>query len=292
VLYRSYLWAIGLPGLVFFLVHGRSLPVLVAVGIIGGSVLAWQALDRVVSMSTPEKAWTDAIRKLSSDPRAVGRWFPYLNRGAVYADQNLFDLAMVDFDQSSRLGDLGMGAANLGSILATKGRYREALAAFDRAEKEGYNLYNLPFQRGLALMALGNVKSAYVQFQKADAMSPPSPTRELALLHLGRAALQMQKPDDAIAALTRLLEIRPGDGEARYYLGMALLMKKDYEHALPPLDAVVNQAPTRRAYYARALANYGLGRRAQALSDIDNAIRLGNSDPHLQEWRTKILGLP
>src|SRR4029079_14057514 len=76
VLYRSYLWAIGIPGLVFCLVHGTSGRVLLCGlclcapgrvvrgggGVVGG-LLCWQSLDRVLSMESAEHVWTDAIRK-------------------------------------------------------------------------------------------------------------------------------------------------------------------------------------------------------------------------------------
>jgi protein O-mannosyl-transferase len=76
VLYRSYLWAIGIPGLVFTLAHGPSGRAMLAIGVIVGSLFAWQAIDRVLSLQNAETAWTDAIAKLPDDRRAVGRWFP------------------------------------------------------------------------------------------------------------------------------------------------------------------------------------------------------------------------
>jgi len=126
-------------------------------GLVVCVLLVWQALDRVLTMESTERLWTDAIEKLPDDPRAVGRWFPYLNRGADYVEHDRFDFAMRDFERSAALGDLGMGTFNIGSLLSAAGKQQQALAAFDRAEKEGYNLYNLPLQRGLALAALGDV---------------------------------------------------------------------------------------------------------------------------------------
>jgi len=90
VLYRSYLWAIGVPGIVFVFLHGTSPRALAVVGTIVALLFAWQAIERVVSLATPETAWTDAIKKLPEDPRAVGRWFPYLTRGSYYADHDRF----------------------------------------------------------------------------------------------------------------------------------------------------------------------------------------------------------
>jgi tetratricopeptide (TPR) repeat protein len=292
VLYRSYLWAIGIPGIVFLLVHGPSWRVLLATGAIVGGLLVWQAVDRVLSLENAEVAWTDAIAKLSNDPRAVGRWFPYLNRGAIYADSDSFDLALHDFEASAALGDRGMGAFNMGAILSAKGRQAQALAAFDRAEKDGYALYNLPFQRGLALAALNRPEEALRQFERTREMNPPSPAREITLLQLGRVALQLGRRQEGVAALEELVKLQPRNAEASYLLGMGYVMSGEPARAVPVLDASIAAQPSGRAHYARALANYGLKRKADALADIENAIRIGPDNANLQQWRAKILAMP
>jgi len=292
VLYRSYLWAIGIPGLVFLLVHGPSARALLATGLAVGALFAWQSLDRVLSLENPEAAWTDAIAKLPDDPRSVGRWFPYLNRGSAYADSDSFELALRDFEVSAALGDRGMGSFNMGAILAAKGSSQRALEAFDRAEKQGYDLYNLPFQRGLALLALKRPEEALRQFELARAKNPPSPTREITLLHVGRTAMQLGRREEALSALEELVKAEPANREGRYLLSMACIMTGQPERARAILDRLLMEDASGRAFYARALANYGLNRKAQALADIENAIRLGPDNANLQAWRAKILALP
>jgi len=291
-LYRSYLWAIGVPGIVFLAVHGPPGRVLIAIGVVLGALLGWQASDRVLSLATAESAWTDAIGKLPDDPRAVGRWFPYLNRGGAYVDQGLFNLALRDFEASAALGDQGMGLFNAGSVLSAQGKQKEALAAFDRAEKEGYNLYNLPFQRGLALMALGRTEDAYDQFFKVISGTPSREIRAIALLQLGKAALQLRRRDQAVMALQSLVDLDPASKEGRYLLGLAYVMKGDPQRARDTLDSLLMHEPSARAYYARAMANYALRRKADALSDIDNAVRLAGDNPGLREWKAKIEAMP
>jgi tetratricopeptide (TPR) repeat protein len=232
--------------------------------------------------------WSDAITKLAQDPRSVGRWFPYLNRGAAYVDANRFNLAMQDFEISSKLGDMGAGLFNRGSLYAANGEHANALASFTLAEREGYNLYNLPFQRALSLAAMGQGPAAYEELKRARAMNPPSPTRELILLHMGRLAMQLGRPDEAVALLDQLLTAEPDNAEARYNLAMALVMKKDFERARTVADQVVAEGDGARARYVRALAAYGLGRKEPALADIEAAIRAGGQNPHLLEWRAKI----
>ena len=292
VLYRSYLWAIGVPGVVFFLVHGPAPRVLLGIGIAIGSLLAWQSLDRVFSMGTAESVWTDAIEKLPRDPRSVGRWFPYLNRGAAYVDRDEFKLAMRDFEISAALGDMGIGAFNMGAVFLATNAPARALTAFDRAEKEGYNLYNLPFQRGMALMALGKPADAYRQFALTQQMKPPSPTREILWLQMGRSAMQLGKHDEAIANIEKLLAVDPRNKEARYLQAMAYVSKGDAARSRELLDKWLAEGENGPGLYARAMANYGLKRKAEALSDIEGAMRLGLDNPTVRQWKARIQAMP
>ncbi|QJR16533.1 tetratricopeptide repeat protein [Usitatibacter palustris] len=291
VLYRSYIWAIALPGLVIAFAHGASGRALLAIGSILGVLLIWQSLDRVYSLATPERAWSDAIAKLPDDPRSVGRWFPYLNRGADRFERDQLALAQRDFETSAALGDLGMGAMNLGSLLSSKGKHAQALAAFNLAERQGYNLYNLSFQRGLAFQALNRAPDAYREFTAARASNAPSPTRELIDLQLGRSAMHLGKTDEAISLFEGLVAKEPANREARYNLGMAYVAKGSAQRAVEVLDKLIAEDANGRAYYARALANYALKRKKEALEDIGNAMRIIGATPHLQEWQVKIQAL-
>lgn len=292
VLYRSYLWAIGVPGIVFFFVHGFPLRVSMAIGLVVGSLLGAGALERVFSLSTPERAYTDAIEKLPDDPRSVGRWFPYLNRGNVYFELEQYALAERDFEASSALGDGGLGTFNVGALRLRAGKPREALVAFDKAEKQGYDLFNLPFQRGMALVALGGIPQAHAQFTKAMGMNPTSPIREILLLQLGRTAVQLGKRDEAIAHLEALLAVQPAHREGRFVLSMALISKGEHARAAALLDGMLAEAPNPSAFYARAMANHGLKRKPQATADIENAIRLGLDNPVIREWQARIRAMP
>lgn len=288
VLYRSYLWAIGIPGLVVIALHGSPGRALFVVGLVAGAFLAWQSLDRVFSMSSPERAWTDAIRKLPDDPRSVGRWFPYLNRGVARVDNRQYNLAMQDFDASSRLGDMGAGLFNRGSLYAANGEHLNALVSFDAAERAGYRLYNLYMQRGMSLLALGRADEAYGWLVRTYLMNPPSPTREILLANLGRTALQLGRHVEAAGQLRQLLDVEPGNADARFHLAMALVTGKDYQGALREIELLPKDKASSRTNYARALAHYGLGQKAEALADIDAAIRAGPDTPHLREWRARI----
>jgi tetratricopeptide (TPR) repeat protein len=292
VLYRSYLWAIGIPGIVFVLAHGAPGRLLLAAGVAIAALYAWQGLDRIASLATPERAWSDAIEKLPQDPRAVGRWFPYLNRGADAVDRNDFKAAVRDFEKSASLGDLGMGSFNMGAVLALAGQHEQALAAFSLAERQGYDLFNLPFQRGLSLAALGRARDAYVQFQAAARLNPESPTRELVWLNLGRMALQLGLPGEARGPLEALVVHEPAHREGRYLLAMARIGTGEAGGALPLLDALLNEDPKASVHYARALAFHALKRKAEAMAEIDRALVLDPGNPALAQWQARIRAMP
>lgn len=292
VLYRSYLWAIGVPGLAFILLHGPAPRIMAIIAAVLAGFLGFQALDRVVSLSSPERVYTDAIAKLPDDPRAVGRWFPYLNRGNIYFEQERFDLAVRDFEASAALGDRGFGTYNVGSIRLLQGKPQEAIAAFDSAEKQGYKLPNLPFQRGMALANLGRPAEAVAQFQAALAMNPMDKDLEGIRLYMGRALLQLGKPAESAPYLEALLAVNPDHAEARYVLGMARIAMRENARAIETLNPLFAGRPMPAAYYARALAYHGLNRKAEAMADIDAAIRMGLDNPNTRQWQAKIRAMP
>ncbi|MBL0141893.1 MAG: tetratricopeptide repeat protein [Betaproteobacteria bacterium] len=292
VLYRSYLWAIGVPGVAFMFLHGATPRVTGIVATVLAAFLGYQALDRIISMSSPERVYSDAIAKLPDDPRAVGRWFPYLNRGNIYFEREQFDLATRDFESSARLGDGGFGTYNVGSIRLLQGKPQEALLAFNDAERQGYNLSNLPFQRGMALLNLGKPEEANAQFDAALKLNPSGEDLEGLRLYHGRASLQLGRPAEAVAYLEPLLAVNPQHAEGRYVLGMARIALGDNARALETLGPLFAQRPPPSAYYARALAYHGLKRKAQALADIDAAIKLGLDNPNTRQWQAKIRAMP
>jgi hypothetical protein len=221
VLYRSYLWAIGVSGHRVRFLHGTSPRALAVVGTIVALLFAWQAIERVVSLATPETAWTDAIKKLPEIRVPLAGGFPTSTAAAT---------TPITTGSSSRYGTSrfpprsatsASRSFNVGSMLNATGKPQQALQMFAAAEKQGYDLYNMPFQRGLAYAKLGKIAEAEHEFTVAMAMNPPSPAREILMLQLGRAALQAGHPDAAISNLQSFLTKEPRHGEARYLLAMA-----------------------------------------------------------------------
>jgi hypothetical protein len=71
---------------------------------------------------------------------------------------------------------------------------------------------------------------------------------------------------------------------------MAYVARQEPARALAVLDAL-GPAPGGPAHYARAVASYGLGRKADAMREIDAAIRLDPRNALLRDWQAKIAAM-
>ena len=292
VLYRSYLWGIGIPGVVFLLLHGFSGRVLAGISVVLATLLAWQSLDRVFSMSTPERLYSDAIAKVPNDPRSVGRWFPYLNRGNIYFDAKQYQLAERDFRASAALGDGGQGIFNVGSLRLREGDANAALRHFDDAERQGYTGFNVTMQRGNALAALGKPADAYAQLQAAMAMNPTAEARTLMTQQMGRLAFQLGRHDEAIAHAKAILGEDKRNREAGYLMATSLIAKREFDTAARLLSIMIAEAPAGGLHLSRAMALFGLQQKAAAKADIEAALRLGLDNPAVRDWQKKIEAMP
>lgn len=82
----------------------------------------------------------------------------------------------------------------------------------------------------------GDPETARGWFQAAAELDPEL---EIAHLCLGLAHLDLGEPDDAVEALTRAVELNPGNGTARYHLARAYAMQGDVERASVAVGSLV-----------------------------------------------------
>lgn len=292
VLYRSYLWAIGMPGLVFFLFHGMPRQALIVVGVVLSALFVFAGLERVRSMSTTERVWTDVIEKLPDDPRAVGRWFPYLNRGHVYLERGLDRHAIKDFTMSSRLGDGGFGLYNIGALLYSSGQYAQSLSVLDQAAAQGYALASLDYQRGITLLALNDYTRARDAFTHAMEKKPEKNERLEILIMRARAEMELGEINQARQDLTKVLRQMPENKKAQLSMGMLHVKTGQYQLAHDLFSALLLKDTHASLFHGRAMANHGLKRKAAALADIDRALELAPTEPGFRDWREKIMAMP
>lgn len=298
VLYRSYLWAIGFPGLIAVALTGFKPRTIYVFGLMVSILFSLLALERVMSLKTEYSAWSDAAEKidLKAPANAVGRWRPYLNLGAYHLDRGSLAQAAKDFATAEALGDLhGAARFNTGVVMQKQNKHAEALAAFAEAEKRGYTEHSLYYHRGESYFAQGNFALAYQNLtQSLDALAKKDPSPDTAKL---QQALQMRRAEAAIGAnhydvaisdFTALLQTSPANQRLLLGLGMAQVGKGDSRSALALFDKLIASAPSAPAYYGRAMAYHTAGQQANSLKDLDQAIALDPRNPRYPQVRALV----
>jgi tetratricopeptide (TPR) repeat protein len=88
--------------------------------------------------------------------------------------------------------------------------------------------------------------------------------------------------DKAAAAYSAIVERRPNDGRAHYYLGYSLLNGGSAQRALTEFQRAVElrQFPVFSTYYIAA-AHAALGEKEQALTTLEQAVKMGFSDQEM-----------
>ena len=72
---------------------------------------------------------------------------------------------------------------------------------------------------------------------------------------------------------------------------MAYLNAGDLAAAQDLFSGLLSVLQDGPAYYGRAVANYRLKKKAEALSDIENARRIGPDNEAVRDWEAKIRAL-
>ena len=294
VLYRSYLWATTLPGLLAILLTGFQARTIYAVGAVLGLVLGALALERNLSLRDDVTVWSDAAEKIDfkAPANAVGRSRPFLNLGVHYLEKKMMDQAARNMSIAQTFGDLGElgGSAlfNSGVILQLKRQDAAALQTFSAAEARGYSRHPLHYHRGESLAATGQWAAAYKSFSTALELAEKDPTeKQLLLMRVRRVEIAMaaQMYDEAIRDFQALQRMSPNDPRFRLGLGMAYVGKNDTQAAIKVFDQLIASNASAPVYYGRALAYHQAGQQAASLRDLDQAIKLQPNNPQYIRMR-------
>ncbi|HEX6536525.1 MAG TPA: VWA domain-containing protein [Gemmatimonadaceae bacterium] len=116
------------------------------------------------------------------------------------------------------------------------GQYREAVAAYQRAIRDGNDSPRLEYNLGTALLAAGQPDDAIAALERAAQMAKDADLRYRALFNLGLVYLQqgrVAKGSDAEQALAsavdaykRALRLRPGEHDAKWNYELANRQRK------------------------------------------------------------------
>lgn len=293
VLYRSYLWAIALPGLIALMLVGMKPKTLYLICFLVSAVLIALSLERVHRFRTPLSVWTDAVEKIAADApdNAVGRWRPLLNRANYYLEHDMLQLAYADFVRAEALGELrGTSSFGLGVTLQQMKRLPEALAAFQRAEQRGTRDGGLYYHRGATLAALGRHNEAVDDLALAIEKSSDPKVRNDARVRRGDSAMTVRRFDIAVHEYGEVVNSDPAHYEVKLGLAIALLGQKDLDKAGELLERLIAEREHDAAFYGRALLRSMRGQTADALADLDRAIALNPRHPGYPQLRAQIAG--
>lgn len=216
--------------------HPRTLDIVLALS---------QALLQVDSLQQAEYLVLQAREFAGSDPRV------YTMLGDLYYRQRVYELARQNYEYALRLDSL-----------QSQPRIRLAEVYFRLAQREtDPELANHYYRRSL---------------QQWDAITRLDSTNARAFYEKGRLFFFARRYEEAAAALSRFVQLRPGGSLGRWYLAQALVELQRCTEALPHLEQVAQELDTARpralllqarclfeeARYAETVRAYG-----QLLSD-------------------------
>ncbi len=282
VLYRSYLWAPMLCALLALILTSLQPRTIYSVGLVLAVLLSALSWERVQSLHDTNSAWSDAVDKvnLRAPASAVGRWRPYINRGAYYLEREAAQDALRDFDMAIQLGEpMGSAQMNRAVALQLMNRHAETLKALTAAESMGFKKRALYYHRAVSQAALRQYKAAFDNYTKALAGPQPDDVRRLTQLERAQVALPAKQYKAAIADLKTLLAHQPDNDKLKLGLGMAYLGNNQLAEALSTFDDILARQPLAAAHFGRAQVLMRQGDKPAALQAAQQAAMLEPRHP-------------
>jgi Tfp pilus assembly protein PilF len=168
---------------------------------------------------------------------------------------------------------------NLGVALEKLGKYNEAIANYEAAQKFNENEPAPYLNTGLALMLSGRAPQAIAPLRRAVALRPASP---VPLYHLSRALLETGQLDESDTQVRKALTLSPSAGMAaslHMQIGMAAYIRKDDQAALASFDEALRLDPKYWLAHKNAGISLGnLGRNREAIERFEIYLRAYPAD--------------
>jgi tetratricopeptide (TPR) repeat protein len=274
VLYRSYLWALGLPLLLSPLLVWLGPKSAIVLGGIGACILVPLSVDRVQSLRDAGSAWADAAAKvdLRAGPEAVGRWRPLVNHGNHQLQSGAIDLALIEYGKAQSLGDRNWVIDfQLGLALAAKGQLDRAIDALERAETGGgskTNFHLVSFHRGLTLSKAGRCEEAMPLLESVLPKLGDQEARVAAMGSVAQCRVRLGDARGAVGVYREIVSAYPGERSAQIGLAMALFKSGDKDAAMEALDQALKEGDTADVRTARAILLRETGQVAEAAAEV------------------------
>jgi Flp pilus assembly protein TadD len=183
------------------------------------------------------------------------------------------DAAIACYRKAAELDpELATAHANLGLVMAGKGRLEDAVACYRKAVTLDPKSAGAHNGLGAVLHDRGQADDAIACYHKAIALDP-----DLATAHynLGNALKSTGRLDEAIACYEKAVALDPKFAMAHTNLGVALSRKGRVEEAVACYQRAISSDPKNpTAHYSLGLARAGQGQLDEATACYREAIRL------------------
>ena len=173
-----------------------------------------------------------------------------------------------------------LSATMLGSLLATEGKYDQAIEYYREALRYSPGFPEAHFYLGNAYDQQGRLAAAMAEYEQAIWYQPIS---EQAHIRLGVALAKQQKPEQAAAHYYAALKLNPESAVAHNNLAKLLHSQGRLDEAMQHYEAALRLDPK----LAQAHNNLGVlllqkGRVAEGVAQLREALRLKPGDPEAQ----------
>lgn len=181
--------------------------------------------------------------------------------------------------RAAALFDNGQSAQERGDLAGAVRIYTEAI-------KTDPTIFQIYYQRGVALVALNRLTEAETDLRKVIQLEPGFAR---AYRSLGHVLLDQGKTAEATKTLARALELDDDLTGVRIYYASALIKSGDVAKAADELQtAIAHGEASAFAHALLGVAQERLGKTAEALASYDKAIELNPKDATAREGRGRL----
>ena len=198
----------------------------------------WLNLTReLMELSRFPEAVAETQNGLASNPQSYAL---RLRLGAAYLAAGRYAESEAIFRDLVTAGDpLPLGYVGLAQVLLRTGRAEEAAAGLADAERKLGPKFLLSYFRGLALARAAKPEEALTAFQRAVQLDP---NNSEAHANLGKTQLTLGRAKEAIPELLEALRLEPGNSQAKRLLSQAYRRAGDTRNAEKYADASAESA--------------------------------------------------
>jgi tetratricopeptide (TPR) repeat protein len=212
----------------------------------------------------------------------------YDRRGVMHRMMGNIDLALTDHNAAVAFGPTEpMYLMNRADVHVLRRAYDLAIADYDKVLSLNANYPRAKELRQSAIALKGSQTAAAPPSPPPPGFSPPRPPPPGPadaqtidkLFAEADAHRKANRPDQAIATLTRVISLAPNSARALTERGQLHHFKNDFKNALVDLDrALAIDVNNVDAFFARGLVHADLGNVPRAIADCEAVLRLAPSD--------------